>query len=226
MIIALFPILLIQFPQTAGEWIHIAQFFIVFYFSISFHECAHAWAAYRNGDDTARLMGRMTLNPIPHLDPVGTVVLPLFMLFSSFRLLGWAKPVPVNPLHFRNYRRGEIETSLAGPVSNLLLAVGSVLLLRVLLRFLPTWDVAIGFLATAAFLNVALCIFNLVPIYPLDGSHILKNFLSKQAAEAYDRYITPYGWFILLGLVYSGLFGVVFSVGNLFLRYVGGLPTF
>ncbi len=210
-------------PRTAGEWIRIIQFFIVFYFSISFHECAHAWAAYRNGDDTARLMGRMTLNPIPHLDPIGTVILPLLMLLSSFRLLGWAKPVPVNPLRFRNYRRGEIETSIAGPLSNLILAVGAALLLRFLVRLLPPWHVAIGFLATAAFLNIALCVFNLVPIYPLDGSHILKNLLSREANQAYDRYVTPYGWIILLALVYSGLFRFVFYVGDLFLRYVAGV---
>jgi len=217
------PLLFIQMPRTAGEWIQVIQFFIVFYFSISFHECAHAWAAYRNGDDTARLMGRMTLNPIPHLDPIGTVILPLLMLLSSFRLLGWAKPVPVNPLRFRNYRRGEIETSIAGPLSNLILAVGAALLLRFLVRLLPPWHVAVGFLATAAFLNIALCVFNLVPIYPLDGSHILKNFLSREANQVYDRYVTPYGWIILLALVYSGLFRFVFYVGDLFLRYVAGV---
>lgn len=213
-------------PQTASEWIRIAQFFIVFYFSISFHECAHAWAAYRNGDDTARLMGRMTLNPIPHLDPIGTVLLPLLMLFSSFRLIGWARPVPVNPLRFRNQRRGEMETSLAGPLSNLILAIGCVLLLRVLLRFAPAWDVPIAFLATAVLLNTALFVFNLIPIYPLDGSHILKNFLSREARQAYDRYITPYGWIIVLALVYSGLFQYVFYVGDLFLRYFAGHSTF
>ena len=213
-------------PQTAGEWIRIVQFFIVFYFSISFHECAHAWAAYRNGDDTARLMGRMTLNPIPHLDPIGTVLLPLLMLFSSLRLIGWARPVPVNPLRFRNQRRGEIETSLAGPLSNLILAIGCVLLLRVLLRFAPAWDVPIGFLATAVLLNTALFVFNLIPIYPLDGSHILKSFLSREATQAYDRYITPYGWIILLVLLYSGVLHIVFGAGLLLLRYLGGLPIF
>jgi len=220
------PLAFITLPQTAGEWIRIVQFFIVFYFSISFHECAHAWAAYRNGDDTARLMGRMTLNPIAHIDPIGTVIVPLFMLFSSFRLIGWARPVPVNPLRFRNYRRGELETSLAGPLSNLILAIGAILLLRLILKLAPAWDVPIGFLATAAFLNIALCVFNLIPIYPLDGSHILKIFLSRQAVETYDRFITPYGWIILLALLYSGLLRIVFGVALFVLRQFSGLPTF
>jgi Zn-dependent protease len=218
--------LFIQMPRTVGEWIRIAQFLIVFYFSISFHECAHAWAAYRNGDDTARLMGRMTLNPIPHIDPIGTVLLPLLMLLSSFRLIGWAKPVPVNPLHFRNYRRGELETSLAGPLSNLMLAIGAALLLRALLRVAPGWEVPIGFLATAVFLNTALFVFNLIPIHPLDGSHILRNFLSREAMETYDRFVTPYGWIILLVLLYSGVLRIVFGAGWLVLRYVGGIQAF
>ena len=125
-------------PQTLDEWVRVFQFFVVLYFSISFHECAHAWAANRNGDDTARLMGRMTLNPIPHIDIIGTVIIPVLFFFSGgFRLIGWGKPVPVNPLRFKNHRRGEIETSLAGPLSNLILVVASLLVMRLLLKFAP-----------------------------------------------------------------------------------------
>jgi len=199
------------------------QFFVVLYFSISFHECAHAWAANRNGDDTARLMGRMTLNPIPHIDIIGTVLIPLVCYFSSgFALIGWGKPVPINPLRFKNYRRGEIETSLAGPLSNLVLVVGASLALRLLYRFAPVWDIPIDFLWMIAFLNMVLFLFNLIPIYPLDGSHILKQFLSRQATETYDKFISPYGWIILLVLLNIGALGIIFRFGQWILfRLVG-----
>ncbi len=216
-------ILFITFPQTADQWIRMFQFFAVLYFSISFHECAHAWAANRNGDDTARLMGRMTLNPIPHIDIIGTVIIPLACFFSSgFALIGWGKPVPVNPVRFKNYRRGEIETSMAGPLSNLILVIAAILLMRFLLKIAPGWHIAIELLWLAAVLNMVLCIFNLLPIYPLDGSHVLKLFLSREALESYDKFITPYGWIILLVLVNTRLFGLVFEFGQwILLRLVG-----
>lgn len=206
-------LLFISLPEQIN-WVRMFQFFIVLYFSISFHECAHAWAANRNGDDTARLMGRMTLNPLPHIDIVGTVIIPLLgFFFSGIRLIGWGKPVPVNPLRFKNHRRGEIETSLAGPLSNLLLVIGSLLLLRLLLRVLSGWSVLTDFLWMAAVLNMVLCLFNLIPIYPLDGSHILRNFLSKQALETYDRVVTPYGPFLLLVLLNVGALDFIFRFG-------------
>lgn len=210
--------LFINFPQTAGQWIRMIQFFVVLYLSISVHECAHAWAANRNGDDTARLMGRMTLNPIPHIDLIGTVIIPLVMYMSSgFALIGWGKPVPVNPLRFRNYTKGEIETSLAGVVCNLILMIGSLLLLRLLLKVAPVWSranpVLAVFLGQLALLNMVLCLFNLIPIHPLDGSHVLRKFLSKEALETYDRLITPYGWIILLVLLNIGALSFVFKIG-------------
>ncbi|NQT82913.1 site-2 protease family protein [bacterium] len=210
-------------PETIDQWIRMFQFFVVLYFSISFHECAHAWAANRNGDDTARLMGRMTLNPIPHIDIIGTVVIPFLFFFSGgFRLIGWGKPVPVNPLRFKNYHRGEIETSLAGPASNLILVIGASLVLRLLYRFAPGWAIPIDLLWMVAGLNTVLCLFNLIPIYPLDGSHVLKRFLSKEAAETYDRVITPYGWLILLVLLNIRALDFIFYFGNRILLLLVG----
>lgn len=210
-------------PQTLEEWTWVFQFFVILYFSISFHECAHAWAASRNGDDTARLMGRMTLNPIPHIDIIGTVIIPILFFFSGgFRLIGWGKPVPVNPLQFKNYRRGEIETSLAGPLSNLILVVASLLVMRLLLKVAPGWHFLTEFLWQVAGLNMVLCLFNLIPIYPLDGSHILKIFLPREAAASYDRFITPYGWIILLLLLNIRALDFIFAFGDWILRRLGG----
>jgi Zn-dependent protease len=206
-------VLFISIPENI-DLVRMIQFFIVLYFSISFHECAHAWAANRNGDDTARLMGRMTLNPVPHIDILGTVIIPILgFFFSGIRLIGWGKPVPVNPLRFTNHRRGEIETSLSGPLSNLILVIGSVLLMRFLLKVAPGWGVLIDFLWMGALLNMTLCLFNLIPIYPLDGSHILKNILSRESMVAYDSVITPYGPFILLVLLNLGALDFIFRFG-------------
>jgi Zn-dependent protease len=209
----------ITFPESI-DWVRMLQFFIVLYFSISFHECAHAWAANRNGDDTARLMGRMTLNPIPHIDMIGTVIIPVIgYLTSGFALIGWGKPVPVNSLRFKNYRRGEIETSLAGPLSNLILVFGGLLLMRLALKISPVPagaernPVLINLLGQIAILNMVLCLFNLIPIHPLDGSHVLKHYLSREALESYDRIIGPYGWIILLLLLNLGALGFIFNIG-------------
>lgn len=221
--------LFFRLPEDIN-WVLMFQFFVALYFSISFHECAHAWAANRNGDDTARLLGRMTLNPVPHIDIIGTVMIPLISFFmSGFALIGWGKPVPVNPLRFKNYRRGEIETSLAGPLSNLIVVLVASLALRILYRFAPgsnTPNNILSFVAEflwiIAFLNMALCLFNLIPIYPLDGSHILKIFLSREALQAYDRYISPYGWIILLVLLNVGALRIVFRLGQYVLLLLVG----
>ncbi len=228
----LWPVLLFISLRKGIDPVWMFQFLVVLYFSISFHEFAHAWAANRNGDDTARLMGRMTLNPIPHIDPVGTLIIPLSWFFmSGFSLLGWGKPVPVNPLKFRKYRRGEIETSLAGPVSNLLLVVGALVLMKLVLRFFPVPlnaernPVVVDFLGQMAMLNMALFFFNLLPIYPLDGSHILKNFLSRQALEVYDKIVSPHGWIILLLLVNTGILGPLYSLGFKIMLFVVNDPV-
>jgi Zn-dependent protease len=178
---------------------------VVFLFAISVHESAHAWTASRYGDPTARMLGRVSLNPIRHIDPIGTVLLPLIAWISHFPMIGWAKPTPVNPLNFRkNYVWADIMTSVAGPVSNLLVATGSVIVLAIVIhmRFLlgaaaePLWLL----FRAALEINVLLAVFNLIPIPPLDGSHVLRHMLSDSARNLYDRI----GW---VGLILFFLVG-------------------
>jgi Zn-dependent protease len=156
---------------------------------LTFHEFGHAWTAEKCGDDTARLQGRCSLNPIVHIDPIGTVVLPLLMIFLSPGIsrfmIGWAKPVPVNPHNLRNPRVDDILVSMAGPAMNLLLAVGLVALARAGVLF-HLRDAAELFLQMAA-LSLLLCFFNLIPIPPLDGSHVLRN-LTGMSYETYYQF--------------------------------------
>ena len=156
---------------------------------LTFHEFGHAWTAEKCGDDTARLQGRCSLNPIVHIDPIGTVLLPLMIIFLSPGIsrfmIGWAKPVPVNPYNLRNPRLDDILVSMAGPAMNLLLAVGLVALARAGLLF-HLGGVAELFLQMAA-LSLLLCFFNLIPIPPLDGSQVLRN-LTGMSWEAYAKF--------------------------------------
>ncbi|HEY9073145.1 MAG TPA: site-2 protease family protein [Desulfobaccales bacterium] len=178
---------------------------VVLLFSVIVHEVAHGYVALRNGDPTARMLGRITLNPIPHIDPVGTILLPAILLLSHAGILfGWAKPVPVNPRNFRNYRWGEITVSAAGPLSNLALAVGFALLLRLGLMNL-------GFIKLAFFgvsINIFLALFNLIPIPPLDGSHIVAILLPPNLLRLYN-YLEPVGFILILLLFYTGILGAL-----------------
>jgi Zn-dependent protease len=187
--------------------------FIVLLFALSFHEAAHAWMASRLGDPTARMLGRLTLNPIKHIDPLGTVILPLLCLFLpgfGGLLFGWAKPTPVTTRNFRNFKRDDILTTVAGPVSNVILAIGSLIVLLGIAKFTPTGRACVAAVAgfgldpalmaaspivlplTIIFyygilLNLFLAVFNLLPLPPLDGSHIFRHMLSARAAAIYDR---------------------------------------
>lgn len=178
---------------------------VVLLFSVIVHEVAHGYVAFLNGDPTARLSGRITLNPIPHIDPVGTILLPLILLLTGSRLLfGWAKPVPVNPSYFRHYRWGEITTSFAGPASNLLLALAFSYLLRLQLG-------GPGLLLLAYYgctINIFLALFNLIPIPPLDGSHLVSAFLPYRWLQYY-RSLEPVGFIIILLLFYAGIMGMI-----------------
>ena len=178
---------------------------VVLLFSVIVHEVAHGYVALRNGDPTARMLGRITLNPIPHIDPVGTILLPAILLMSHAGILfGWAKPVPVNPLNYRDYRWGEITVSAAGPLSNLALAVFFALLLRLGLMNL-------GFIKLAFFgvsINIFLALFNLIPIPPLDGSHIVAILLPPNLLRLYN-YLEPVGFILILLLFYTGVLGIL-----------------
>jgi len=178
---------------------------VVLLFSIIIHEIAHGYVALLNGDATARMLGRITLNPIPHIDPVGSILLPLLLLISqSSFLIGWAKPVPVNPLNFRNYRWGEFAVSAAGPVSNLALAAIFSVLLRLGLENPGLTQMAYYGVS----INIILALFNLIPIPPLDGSHILALMLPRELARLYS-YLQPVGFFLILILFYTGILGAI-----------------
>lgn len=168
-------------------------FYLCLVVLLTFHEFAHAWMAWKLGDDTARLQGRLSINPIVHIDPVGTVILPLLMIFMpvftpgsghylSRFLVGWAKPVPFNPHNLRNRWRDEMLIAMAGPAMNLILAVVLVAFARVALMFQSAE--VFGLFLQSAQLSLVLCFFNLIPIPPLDGSHVLRN-LSGMSYETY-----------------------------------------
>jgi Zn-dependent protease len=175
----------------------------VLLFSLSFHEAAHAWSADRLGDPTARTLGRLTLNPISHIDPIGTVLFPLLAILSGLPLIGWAKPVPVNWHNLPSPRRDFALVALAGPASNLILAVGFALLLAVL-PLEPggtLWQIV----ATGIILNVLLAVFNMLPVPPLDGGNVLAGFVPEPVARAIDQ-LRPWGFLILYALLFLGVF--------------------
>ena len=177
--------------------------------SIVIHEVAHAWQARREGDDTAEKLGRITLNPLPHLDLFGSFIVPALLYASGSGLLfGWAKPVPVNPANYRDYVAGDIRVSLAGIVSNLGLAVIATLLMAVAgkvgtLGWGPPAVVDAVYLALwyGLYINLILAFFNLIPIPPLDGSHVLAHLLPREAQLQY-RLVGQYGILILMGIMY------------------------
>jgi Zn-dependent protease len=214
--------------------------FVILLFALSLHEAAHAWMASRLGDPTARMLGRVTLNPVKHIDPIGTVIIPLVMLFvlpyGGF-LFGWAKPTPVTTRNFRNLRRDDILTTLAGPGSNFLAAIAAVIALIVLAKATPAGAEAVrgavialagggGFdpnLMAASpvlfpmaiifylgmMLNLFLAVFNLLPLPPLDGSHIFRHMLPYNALRIYDSL----GMFSLILMILVGGRVVWFFVG-------------
>jgi Zn-dependent protease len=182
-------------------------YFVVLLFSLSVHEAAHAWTALRMGDDTAARQGRITLNPLAHIDPIGTVLIPLLQVFwGGVPLIGWAKPTPVSSRNFRSVARGQILVSGAGPFSNLLLALLFTAALFVALRSGGSGsDPVMALLDTGIKMNVLLALFNLLPLPPLDGSSVFYWGTPPAIANAYRRYVQPYGHWILLILFASGL---------------------
>jgi Zn-dependent protease len=185
---------------------HLVEFAIIFP-AIVLHEIAHGYVAYRLGDPTAKRAGRLTLNPIVHIDPIGTVVLPILMLVLSggTYFFGWAKPVPIDPRNFRDKRTGILLSGIAGPTMNIVLALGAGLVSRALA---PGEFTSIGsLLRFFCYGNLILAFFNLIPIPPLDGSRVIQWFLPESARNAYNS-IARYGFFILIGATWilPGLF--------------------
>jgi Zn-dependent protease len=181
--------------------LNMALMAVVLLFSVIVHEVAHGYVAWLNGDPTARMAGRITLNPIPHIDPIYTILVPVLLIVTgSPFIIGAARPVPVNPTYFRNYRLGELTTSLAGCASNLALAAIFSLLANSGLGGLGLLKMA----AIGAHINIILAIFNLIPIPPLDGSHVVALILPPHLLQYY-RYLEPLGLPIVILLLISGL---------------------
>lgn len=209
--------------------------FVVLLFSLSFHEAAHAWTSEKFGDDTGRVQGRITLNPMAHIDPIGTVLFPIIGFVSHFPLLGFAKPVMTNPLMWRDKTKANIWVSAAGPISNFILAALAFIIIKILIGYLVVFPVGGDFMLTMVvpvsrvvpgyaqpafieplakflsvllMLNISLGVFNLIPIPPLDGSHVMESLLPPPMASAYEQ-IRPFGIFILYGLLFVGLLGAI-----------------
>jgi len=207
---------------------------IAFLFAISVHESAHAWMANRRGDPTARMLGRITLNPIKHIDPVGTLLLPAVAMYFHAPVIGWAKPTPVDPRNFKNPVLDDILTSVVGPISNFVVAIGAVLALALVKLVSPLGNqiVSQGFATdTDSFLlplcllmyelmviNVVLGVFNLIPVPPLDGSHVVRHLLPAGALKIYDT-LGMFGLFILV-FWGGGLLGKLISPTIGFFNYI------
>ena len=187
--------------------------------SLSVHEAAHAWTADRLGDPTARHLGRITLNPLAHIDWIGTVLFPLLALWSGLPLLGWAKPVPVNMHQLRAPRRDFAIIAAAGPASNIVLAVIGALVLRAVYDSSATGQYLLfGVLAQFVALNVVLAVFNMIPVPPLDGGNVIGGLVGESMARMIDQ-LRPYGFIIIYALLLTGVLReYVFPIANAITR--------
>lgn len=184
--------------------------------SVVVHEVAHGWVALKQGDQTALMLGRLTFNPIPHLDPVGSFLVPAILaLLPGGVVFGWAKPVPVNPRNFRDYRKGDILVSLAGVAANFLIAIASAIILALVLwlsvaapGLAPTWQIVRAMAEYGILINLVLIFFNLVPIPPLDGSHVVYHLLPPRLALQY-RDLGRYGMILVFGFLFLGGFRII-----------------
>lgn len=199
-------------------------FYPVFLFSLSVHESAHGWVSEKFGDPTARMLGRISLSPFPHMDIIGTVFLPIFGILTGAPVIGWGKPVPVNPRYYKDIRKHSLWVAIAGPISNISLALCFAFLAHVLFWLLPSLPPSyvqpgsfgvtmIGgiyaIFQMGVFLNLMLAMFNLIPITPLDGSTVVRGILPYNMLAQYDRF-SRYGMLILLALFVTGLLRYLF----------------
>jgi Zn-dependent protease len=185
--------------------------FVVMIGSLSIHEAAHAWSANRLGDNTARLLGRLTINPAAHVDVFGTIVLPLIAIFSNLPLIGYAKPVPVDPRNLGpDWRQKFMLIAAAGPASNLVIALVGAVVFHALGGYESMTDrySVVAFANRVVTLNVLLAVFNMLPVPMLDGGNVLAGLLKGQVAQLYDN-LRPYGFLILYGLLLTGVFAAV-----------------
>lgn len=201
---------------------NVAVWILPVLFAITVHEVAHGWVASKLGDKTAMIMGRLTLNPLKHIDPIGTILVPgILLLLGGGIIFGWARPVPVTYANLKHPKRDMALVAAAGPASNFIMAIIWALIgkLGVFLLnigfFLPHVGQAFHYMGQAGIMiNLVLMILNLLPIPPLDGSRIVSGFLSAKASYKYSR-IEPYGFFILLFLLFTGLLGMI--IGPIFM---------
>lgn len=182
-------------------------------FAITVHEVAHGWVAKKYGDNTAYAQGRLTLNPIHHIDPLGTIVLPIVCLLLGGFIFGWAKPIPVNGRYFKSPRKDMAMVALAGPVANLLMALAWALIARVGVTVnIETVTLPLAYMGIAGIsINLVLAVLNLIPLPPLDGSRIITAMLSNNMAYKYNQ-LEPYGFYILLALMMTPILGLVMSL--------------
>jgi Zn-dependent protease len=196
-------------------------YMVVLLLAISAHEAAHAWMSYKFGDDTARLLGRVTLNPAAHTDPIGTLLIPIVgFIFGAMGggripLIGWGKPTPVNPLRWRNKDVANVMVSIAGILANLIIAIIAFVIFKVYLMSGLVYSMSdssrepvVLFLDNLLIMNISLAVFNLLPFPPLDGSKVLSTFLPASAQPALD-FLEQYGYWLLVLLIYMGFFGAI-----------------
>jgi Zn-dependent protease len=213
---------------------------IVLLFAICVHESAHAWMANRLGDPTAKMLGRISLNPIVHIDPFGTILMPLLLIVLGFPPFGWAKPTPVDTRNFKNLVRDDILTAVAGPASNFLTAFVAILILAIIqhgssspmgqnFRHVDISSPLVTLFYLAMWINVVLAVFNLIPLPPLDGSHVIRHFLSYDTLRIYDRvgyfgliivlFVLPLAGCNIVGNLIAPFMAFFQALLNLFLRF-------
>jgi len=219
---------MVRNPSIVFRMIPLPVALVIFFFAIVIHECAHGWMASRCGDNTARYAGRITLNPLPHIDLIGTIVFPLLLILSrSSFVIGWAKPVPINPYNFNNPRVDLVRVGASGPLSNIGLAIVSSFLVWIF-SYLPMTQLRNSLLVILLFsvlINLLLAVFNLIPVPPLDGSRILSGLLPDHLVRRYEM-IAPFGFviiffFLLTGLLWTIILPIVQFLYNLLFLWVG-----